>query len=380
MKHILFVDDGRVAQKIINQIGADSVAAVYDFSSLENSPSDILPDILPIDDLEQFTGGETTALIAIDVHKQKGRLQYGQSFFRRLAVAIAKTLQFHKIEFTFLNVAIPGNPGNPYVHIKGKFPKVYFSQGNLSMATADLIQEVFKTYYNDFAGKEFDFWFSTWDEPERNIEFVDALNLPHIFSYCTTYSMKNRVIAFPDYGSCYNEEKFWDKNNSPSKCKEAAKKTWQDKRIFWRGSLFTSPTRYFLFELGKKYPEYLQIEDGAKGNFVPMVEQSKYKYLIDTRGNSFSVRLQTLLRLGRVLFIVYRPSREWYFNRMIPMVHYVPVEEDMSDLIEKYIFMENHPELYEKIVRNMAEFVEENFNPRRIIFDMKELLLKYCIV
>ena len=248
------------------------------------------------------------------------------------------------------------------------------------MATADLIQEVFKTYYNDFAGKEFDFWFSTWDEPERNIEFVDALNLPHIFSYCTTYSMKNRVIAFPDYGSCYNEEKFWDKNNSPSKCKEAAKKTWQDKRIFWRGSLFTSPTRYFLFELGKKYPEYLQIEDGAKGNFVPMVEQAKYKYLIDTRGNSFSVRLQTLLRLGRVLFIVYRPSREWYFNRMIPMVHYVPVEEDMSDLIEKYIFMENHPELYEKIVRNMAEFVEENLNPRRILFDAKELLLKYGVV
>ena len=243
-----------------------------------------------------------------------------------------------------------------------------------------MIQEVFQTYPNEFVGKELDFWFSVWDEPERNLDFLESLSLPHVFSYCTTYSMKDRVIAFPDFNTCYNEEKFHDKNNSPTKCREAATKKWQDKRIFWRGSLFVSFSRRCLFELGKKYPEYLHVEDSLRGTFVPMIEQAKYKYLIDTRGNGWSGRLQTLLKLGRVIFVADRPYREWYFDRLIPMKHYVPIEEDMSDLLEKYFFMEHHPELYEEIVQNMQEFVDENLNPRRIVFDAKELLLKYGVV
>ena len=111
-----------------------------------------------------------------------------------------------------------------------------------------------------------------------------------------------------------------------------------------------------------------------------MTEQAKYKYLIDTRGNSWSCRLQTLLKLGRVIFVADRPYREWYFNRLRPMEHYVSVKEDMSDLIEKICYMERHPELYEKIVGNMREFVEENLSPRRIIFDAKEMILRYAVV
>ena len=248
------------------------------------------------------------------------------------------------------------------------------------MSTVDLIFEAIKTFQNDFINKELDIWLCQGDGCIEAFDLAQTLGIKGVFSYCTSPTVKERAIAIPDYDSCYNEEKFGDKSRTYSKCKEVAAKPWQDKRAFWRGSLFTSYTRRFLFELGKKYPEYLHIEDSTRGQFIPMIEQAKYKYLIDTRGNTFSVRLQTLLKLGRVIFIVDRPFREWYFERLIPMVHYVPVKEDLTDLIEKYFFMENHPELYEKIVRNMAEFVEENFNPRRIIFDMKELLLKYCIV
>lgn len=62
------------------------------------------------------------------------------------------------------------------------------------------------------------------------------------------------------------------------------------------------------------------------------------------------------------------------------MKHFVPVAEDMSDLIEKYQFMEAHHEIYDRIVANLKEFVEENFNPRRILFDAKEQILKYGVV
>ena len=246
--------------------------------------------------------------------------------------------------------------------------------------TFGLISETIRTFPNELYGKELDIWMQFTDGPLEALNLAQAIDLPYAFAYSSTYSMKNRLIAIPDCDCCYNEENFHDLNRSPIKCKEAATKKWQINKIFWRGSLQMSFSRRCLFELGKKYPEYLQIEDSTRGQFVPMFEQAKYKYLIDTRGTAWSSRLQTLLQLGRVVFIADRPFREWYFDRLIPMKHYVPVKEDMSDLIEKYFYMEHHPELYEKIVRNLAEFVEENFNPRRILFDTKELLLKYGVV
>lgn len=375
MKYLIFSDNDKTIEQIVKQVGEDSVAAIYNLESFANYPSYILPDVLPIDGLEKFSKekrGGVQALIAIDANRQKGTLQLGQSFFRRLEIAIAGTLKQHDIEFMCLS--------SPYTRIYGKFPNINISQGNLNRLTLGLIAEVFQTYPNEFAGKELDVWFCAWDEPEKNLDFADALKLPYVFSYCTTHSMQDRVIAFPDFNTCYNEEKFHDKINSTSKCREAAAKKWQENKIFWRGSLFVSFSRRCLFELGKKYSEYLQIEDSTKGKFLSMVDQARYKYLIDTRGNGWSGRLQTLLKLGRVIFVASRPYREWYFDRLIPMRHYVPIEEDMSDLIEKYFFMENHPEIYAKIVRNMGEFVEENLNPRRIVFDAKELLLRYGVV
>lgn len=247
---------------------------------------------------------------------------------------------------------------------------------------AGLIFETISTFPNEFKGKYLDMWIQLTDGPLQALDLAQALNLRSVFAYSTTYSMRERLIAIPDCDCCYNEEKFTDKNRLPSRCKEAAAKPWQENKIFWRGSVHSSFSRRCLFELGKKYPQYLQIEDSQSndGKFVPMIEQARYKYLVDTRGFSWSSRLQTLLMLGRVVFVADRPFREWYFDRMIPMEHYVPVKEDMSDLMEKYFFMERHPELYEKIVRNLAEFVEENLNPRRILFDTKELILKYGVV
>ena len=377
MKYLLFVDHPNIAETLIKKFGEESIAEVYNFSVFENYPSDILPEELPINGIEKYSqggGNEYQAIISIDVDRSKGRAQFGQSFWRRLAFSIERTLKKRGINFILFNRR------NLYMNVRGKFPNVTFSPSEINIRTIDLIQETLQAYSQEFANKELDFWIDGDDYPNVSLDFAEALDLPYIFNYCTSYSLKDRVIALPDYDTCYNEEKFSDKSRTFSKCREVAATSWQDKRAFWRGSLFTSNTRRFLLELGKKYPEYFRIEDSSYGQYIPMVEQAKYKYLIDTRGNSFSVRLQTLLKLGRVVFIVERPCREWYFDRLIPMKHYVPVKEDMSDLLDKYFYMEHHPELYEKIVRNLAEFVEENFNPRRILFDTKELLLKYGVI
>ena len=378
MKQIFFIRNSRVGERILQDIDKNSVAKVYNLEYFENNPDDKLPDEIPINGLEKFTqsgsGGGISAVIALETNLPKGNTQFGQSYFRRLSLAIARNLKRNGIKFSFRAPSF-----SMYVHFHGTFPNITYEISN--HPTVALFEEVFKTYPQEFLGKKIDTWFSLWDEPDRALDLAEALDLPHVFTYCTSFAMRDKVIAFPDYESHYNDEIFCNSANSNFRCKEAALKPWQDKRAFWRGSLFTDFSRRCLFELGKKYPQYLLVEDSNRGGkFIPMSEQARYKYLIDTRGNAWSSRLQTLIKLGRVIFVADRPYREWFFDRLKPEEHYVPVKEDMSDLIEKICYMEQHPEIYEKIVRNLNEFVEENLTPRRIVFEAKELILRYGVI
>ena len=321
-----------------------------------------------------LNGGGYQAIIGLDTNKPKALIDtdgLGRTFFFRLSLSLARSLKKAEIPFIFWPKY------SCFGHIYGTIPNLKFVPGasyvdGRFQLTSRLISESIRTFPNEFNDKELDIWIQLTDGPLGALDLAEAINLPYVFAYASSYSLKDRLIAMIDFNTYYDESVYPFKDRLPSKCKEAAKEPWQYNKVFW--------SRRCLFELGKKYPEYLHIEDGTRGQFVPMFEQARYKYLIDTRGTSWSGRLQTLLQLGRVVFIADRPFREWYFDRLIPMKHYVPIKEDMSDLIEKYLFMERNPELYDRIVHNMEEFVEENLNPRRILFDTKELILKYGVV
>lgn len=111
-----------------------------------------------------------------------------------------------------------------------------------------------------------------------------------------------------------------------------------------------------------------------------MTELSKYKYTLDIRGYGWTDRVKILLQLGRPVFLIDRPFQEWYFDRLVPMKHFIPVKEDLSDLIEKYEYMENHPDVYDDMIKAMAEFVEKYFAPENILGYLKEIVLKYGVV
>ena len=381
-KIILFARNAQVQEEVLNQIDKNIVAGVFNFENLENAPSNDVPNFSS-DALKQYEGGGYKIIIAINAGRSKDDSELGQSFFYRLSLAVAKLAKQSGIDFIFWP------PFSHTLHLRGIFPNLSYEPCHKQVLpranhSLSLINEVFRTFNKEFVGKNIDLWIFLGDQPERALSLAEALDLPFVFAYCTTYSMNHRVIAFPDYHSFYTE----DEKHAfspyilppPSECKKAAAKPWQDNHIFWRGSLFTSFSRECLYALGKRYPEYLRIEDGTKGQFLPMIEQAKYKYLIDTRGHGWSIRLQTFLQLGRPIFLVDRPYREWYFDRMTSWKHYIPVKEDLSDLIEKYEYMERHPEVYADIVHNMRVFVEENLTPNRILNDMKNLILKYGIV
>jgi len=82
---------------------------------------------------------------------------------------------------------------------------------------------------------------------------------------------------------------------------------------------------------------------------------AEYKYGIDIDGNANSwPGLFTKLLLGVTVLKVKSPGGfyQWYYNRLFPWVHYVPVSSDLSDLIEKTVWLNEHPDEAESIARN----------------------------
>jgi hypothetical protein len=84
---------------------------------------------------------------------------------------------------------------------------------------------------------------------------------------------------------------------------------------------------------------------GYLRNFVPLSLSNQYKYQIDIDGNTnaWSALFNKLLS-GSVVLKVASPHhfRQWYYDELVPWVNYVPIQSDMSDLVEKVHWLIDH--------------------------------------
>jgi hypothetical protein len=81
---------------------------------------------------------------------------------------------------------------------------------------------------------------------------------------------------------------------------------------------------------------------GAMRPFVPISDFIRYKYHIDIDGhtNAWAALFQKLLTGSPVLKVASPEGyRQWYYQKLVPWLNYVPVASDMSDLEEKTIWL-----------------------------------------
>lgn len=83
----------------------------------------------------------------------------------------------------------------------------------------------------------------------------------------------------------------------------------------------------------------------AKYEFRPLQDfqsAGKYKYVMDVDGNGWSSRFKRLITSNSLVFkaTVYP---EWWLDRIQPWVHYVPVQNDYSDLVDAVVFFTGEP-------------------------------------
>lgn len=95
--------------------------------------------------------------------------------------------------------------------------------------------------------------------------------------------------------------------------------------------------------------------------FMTMVEQSKYKYIIHVDGNVNAYRLLTTMLTGSLILRVDSEYTSWVDHLLIPNKHYVIVRPDLSDLVEKINWCIKHDNKSAEIARNGLEFARKIF-------------------
>lgn len=182
------------------------------------------------------------------------------------------------------------------------------------------------------------------DFNEIKIYTEDYNNNNNDYTYSKTNSYNNLV---PDFNfHSWPQVGINDYDLFIKEIDNAGLNNYEINKVAWIGNTNTNIMRKNLLEISNNNKELFDIFDmnwiqsenifynSTKYISTPELVK-KYSILIDIEGNGYSGRLKHLLWSHRPLLIVDRPHKEFFFETLKEWIHYIPVKNDLSDLIEK---------------------------------------------
>jgi len=103
-----------------------------------------------------------------------------------------------------------------------------------------------------------------------------------------------------------------------------------------------------------------------KIGFMTLVDQSKHKYMVHIDGNVAAYRLLQSMMTGSVILKVKGRYTLWVDHLLQDGVHYVGVNEDLSDLEEKIRWCIDHDKECEEMAKRSYEFAKEMLTRERV--------------
>lgn len=129
-----------------------------------------------------------------------------------------------------------------------------------------------------------------------------------------------------------------------------------------RRSAFADRLDIGMTDLDGVFDEGQRAEAGALIKpYVPNSDFLLYRYLIDVDGWSNSWALLEKLIMGAAVLKVESAFgyRQWFYGRLVPWRHYVPLRADLADFDEKLNWLSAVPEEAEKIARAGRALADE---------------------
>ena len=281
-----------------------------------------------------------------------------------------------------------------------KYSRIEFSVGKMNTvrffytdthqsrqeATMHLVLEALKTIKYEVTRINRRLVLITGDQPP------DGASEP-IMSYATRNETPN-VVAVPDFV-------FWnwpdvgimDYTELTESMIAAGAIPPTDDRLFWIGNPEMHPIRKRLRDIAREDTRILAtgvrwVKQGrpegwssdtlmstAESNYVSLPDHCRYKYLIDLEGIGYSARLKVLLFSGRPVFIQERPWREFFFDRLEPYGHFIPVKRDLSDLSSQLDWAEANPDKCKDIAARAQSLAKEHLTRHAAIAYFRRTIL-----
>jgi hypothetical protein len=118
------------------------------------------------------------------------------------------------------------------------------------------------------------------------------------------------------------------------------------------------------------------------GDYLSVGEMLKYRFNVSIEGWDMASNLQWILASNSIAMAPKMVIESWFMeSKLEPWVHYIPIEDDCSDLIEVYEWALMHPNACDVINRNakmfMNEFVDKK-REREIFFRVVKKYLENC--
>jgi len=125
---------------------------------------------------------------------------------------------------------------------------------------------------------------------------------------------------------------------------------------------------------GSNYLQTIERDNYPKANKLNLQEQSQYKYILTLEGHVAAYRLSYELSSGSVVLLAGSQWQMWYYPFMKAYEHYVPIKEDLSDLISQIEWCKNNDAKCSQIAKNARVFYNKYLGSRGILdFLQKEL-------
>jgi len=200
------------------------------------------------------------------------------------------------------------------------------------------------------------------DFPKIKIYTEDFTEVPDAYQYCSMGPLDNLI---PDY-TFYDWGNVGDFDIITKSISENGRAKAEINKAGWIGNLHAHPNRKVLYDIGKSSTKLCDImashdfRNIEKSPFISMPDLvKKYAVLIDIEGFGYSGRVKHLLHSHRPLILIDRPFKEYYYEYLKPWIHYIPVLNDCSDLIDKIRWALNNTEAATKIAENAYEFSQK---------------------
>ena len=195
---------------------------------------------------------------------------------------------------------------------------------------------------------------------------------------------------------------FYDKNTylCTGKVKDDIPFSQKDNKLIWRGTnsgiISSAPCKVSRYDLIQKFqknkdvdikfnwfsdgliPKYIKKDTLINGKFIARDKLLKHKIILCIEGNDRASSLYWALTSNSAVMMPLCTTRSWYMEELLkPWVHFIPIKNDLSDLLEKWEWSKSNAKQTEQIAINATKFMRNFLNKNNEMLLIKKILEWY---